>query len=162
MERVAIITVKHTSSEVTRLVTAAGRADDVEDILTSGPIFIEGFREEGINELQVLSETGHDVIVGIFYNKQLQYFKELLHDSNLTYELVDITELVIFDQFDMEKELGDWVHTITRSHIDQFINEHLTQDLVLDKINRFGIESLTIKDKSLLTGEQIEEIFSGI
>lgn len=162
MERVAIITVKHTSSEVTRLVTAAGRADDVEDILTSGPIFVEGFREEGINELQVLSETGHDVIVGIFYNKQLQYLEELLQDSNLTYELVDITELVIFDQFDMEKELGDWVHTITRSHIDQFINEHLTQDLVLDKINRFGIESLTIKDKSLLTGEQIEEIFSGI
>ena len=57
--------------------------------------------------------------------------------------------------------MGDWVRNITRSYIDQFINKHLTQDLVLEKIIKYGIDSLTIKDKSMLTGEQIDEMFSG-
>ena len=161
MELVAIVTIKHTSSEVTRLVTAAGRADDVEDILTSGPIFVEGFRVAGVDELKVLSEIGHDVVIGIFYRKQLQYLEELLQESGLKYELNDITELVIFDQFDMDKEAGVWVNNILRTYIDQFINKHLTQDLVLEKIIKYGIDSLTIKDKSMLTGEQIDEMFSG-
>ncbi len=92
-------------------------------------------------------------------NKSFDYFYNILEVLEVPYTEEDISERVLYDQIDINTEFHDWLFLNLRSKFDYFISTHLTVDIVLDKINRYGIDSLTIKDKSLLNGESLPIFF---
>jgi hypothetical protein len=62
---------------------------------------------------------------------------------SIEFSYEDITDDVFFNQIKFEDE--DF-----NKNIDEFIKENITVDHILDKINQFGIESLTDTDKMKL------------
>jgi hypothetical protein len=63
--------------------------------------------------------------------------------KNLDFTYEDITDDVLFSQIKFHDD--DF-----NKNIDDFINENITVDHILDKINQFGIESLTDSDRKKL------------
>jgi len=59
---------------------------------------------------------------------------------NIEFSYDDITDDVFFNQVKFDDE--DF-----NKNIDEFIKENITVDHILDKINQFGIDSLTDNDK---------------
>lgn len=62
---------------------------------------------------------------------------------NLDFTYKDITDDVFFNQIKFSDE--DF-----SKNIDEFIKENITVDHILDKINQFGIDSLTDNDRKKL------------
>ena len=62
---------------------------------------------------------------------------------SIEFSYEDITDDVFFNQIKFEDD--DF-----NKNIDEFIKENITVDHILDKINQFGIESLTDTDKMKL------------
>lgn len=66
-----------------------------------------------------------------------------LRQKNIDFEYQDVSDSVL---------TGDIVfnHTIFEDDVNEFIKNNITVDHILDKINKFGIESLTENDKICL------------
>lgn len=110
---------------------------EMRDILTNDEFTKIAFCE---------NEESHDILytfLNEFKNKELfnlfEKYEVLIHFSNITDE--------VLKQINMNKTLVDGEF---KSLFDEFITENLTIDLILDKINEVGIESLTDVDYKIL------------
>ena len=92
--------------------------------------------------------------VGICPEDFITEFKkwdDYLHKDCEGYTYVyDITDEVLYGQHEYE------IYGFFKEHIQMFFEEyivkHITKDHILDKINLYGIESLTDNDKRILDG----------
>lgn len=99
-----------------------------------------------INEV-VLEDNGKCVI-GLFTTNYMEFVKNLFEAHGIKFSITDVTEeytktTPLFDQF-MNK------YSAHKNEITAFIKANTTVDDVLDKISKFGVESLNEIDKQIL------------
>ena len=83
------------------------------------------------------------------YADEVRKWDDLIHEGIEGFtKIEDITDEVLFGQHDME------VYGFFKEELifcfDDYIVDCITKDIVLDKINLYGIESLTENDKRIL------------
>jgi len=66
-----------------------------------------------------------------------------LRQKNIEFKYEDISEDVLIGYISFKE-------TSFEDEVEEFIINNITLDNILDKINKFGIESLTVKDKMIL------------
>jgi len=137
------------------------RLDRLTDIETSKIIQIND--EEVIVELQYDGKVCHwekgDLMLAILMidDDGLREFKRLdnkMHegfDGWTKYE--DITEDVLYDRFDTS--VFGFLENDMKFDFFVYRNENLTKDDVLDKILKFGVDSLTENEKLLLADKKM-------
>jgi len=89
--------------------------------------------------------------VGMFANvdeKTLETLKSEYTKIGVTFTIEDITKSVLFGTHPTISDVNK--HDDLRKFISHFVNDNLTLNIVLDKINEKGIDSLSLKDKKIL------------
>lgn len=92
--------------------------------------------------------TNFGMIVCISDN-YLDKLVKLLNKIDKNIFIEDLTKIVLFGQLDINVLIGT-EYSLIKYYTEQFINENLTIDIVLDKILEYGKESLTNRDLILL------------
>ena len=119
--------------------------------------------EEVIVDLQYNGKVCHwregDLNFSILYltEKQVEFIKEIdkkLHEGLSGYTLIDdITEDVLYEKFDTS--VFGFLEFEMKFDFFKYRQENLTKDDVLDKMLKYGKESLTENDKLLLDDKQM-------
>ena len=98
---------------------------------------------KGYTEMIIFSD---DYFLNNFIKKTEKYLK--------IYEVLDITKEVKFDTFNndffVEKFKSDDSNIYDIHQLEKFLELNMTSDDILDKINLFGIESITETEKMIL------------
>jgi hypothetical protein len=93
---------------------------------------------------------GKDVMIVILAEWEKEKMSELMDmvfDPS-KYEMSDISEDVLFGRHSEKTYVG--TEDEMKSIFDSYLDDYLDQDTVLDKINMYGISSLTERDKKVL------------
>lgn len=84
-------------------------------------------------------------------------YQNILDKNLIPYICYDISQSVIDNQIDLEKDLIKYLNSINYLNyeifiemINEWIFDHLELDSILDRINQYGIESLRPLDKQFL------------
>lgn len=84
-------------------------------------------------------------------------YKNILNNNLISYICEDISQSVIDNQINLEKDLIEYLNSINYLSYELFIEEisdwiydNLDTDSILDRINKFGIDSLRPIDKYFL------------
>lgn len=119
--------------------------------------------EEIIVDLQYNGKVCHwregDLNYSILYltEKQVEFIKEIdkkLHEGLSGYTLIDdITEDVLYEKFDTS--VFGFLEFEMKYDFFRYRDRNLTKDDVLDKMLKYGKESLTENDKLLLEDKQM-------
>ena len=119
--------------------------------------------EEIIVDLQYNGKVCHwregDLNFSILYltEKQVEFIKEIdkkLHEGLSGYTLIDdITEDVLFEKFDTS--VFGFLEFEMKYDFFRYREKNLTKDDVLDKMLKYGKESLTENDKLLLEDKEM-------
>jgi len=156
MKKVIKITTQHTIEDL------ADIFDELCDIEQTILVDLEQSLEDSVdfcyNGKTYDYDIGNSLSISVFSEEELKNTLGYYDLCNLSYTYEDITEEVLFDQHDA-KQYGDLYYDV-RNLFDRFIHKNLTQDMVLDKILLYGIDSLSVKDKSILDGKEIPAHFS--
>ena len=112
-----------------------------------------GSKAEGNVAIEVDDDLT-EVVIFFIHDYQVQGLIELLKSERLVINHRDIT-----DELLMSQEMEPIVHKMIQSDefsskFSDFIENNLTIDTVLDKINRLGFKSLTEADKELLNSSK--------
>ncbi len=129
------IATKHTKDEFSDLTAHLSRLElELLGRLYSKFLYVEYLDE---NELECIMAVIHTNYIGDL----IQVYTE----SNLDFTYEDLTKDVFFSRIDTEPFTDGMLELV-----NQFIDDYLDSDIVLDKINECGIKSLTTKDKQIL------------
>ena len=129
------ISTKHTKDEFSDLTSHLSRLElELLDRLYSKFLYVEYLDE---NELECIMAVIHTNYI----SDLIQVYTESILD--FTYE--DLTKDVFFGRIDTEPFTDGMLELV-----NEFIDDYLDSDIVLDKINECGIKSLTTRDKQIL------------
>ena len=92
------------------------------------------------------------VVLDEWEKKKILEFTDLIYD-NKRYSMKDISEEVLFGKHSEKNYPG--VEEKMKEIFDSYIDMYLDHDTVLDKINMYGIASLSERDKKVLESENI-------
>jgi hypothetical protein len=84
------------------------------------------------------------VSIFIMTDYEISNFNKFSELTGISYKITDITSDVILGDYDSNN------HSITEEIISEFLKDNLTTDIILDKINIKGIESLSKIDLEIL------------
>jgi hypothetical protein len=107
--------------------------NEIESMLEKAPVEI----------LQEIGNSGKDPLDGVYIADELgmhrisELIGSVLDESR--YSIEDITESVVFGKHSEESETH-------KAIFEEYLDKHLTIDAVLDKINKYGMASLTKRD----------------
>jgi hypothetical protein len=84
------------------------------------------------------------------YANEVKKWDDIIHEGMEGFTTVeDITDEVLYGQHDME------IYGFLKENViitfDDYIDNYITKDIILDKINLYGVESLTENDKRILS-----------
>jgi hypothetical protein len=86
------------------------------------------------------------------YVREIKKWDDIIHEGVEGYtHIYDITDEVLYSRHDMEV-YGFFKEELMIS-FDDYIVEYITKDIILDKINLYGVESLTENDKRILNDQ---------
>ena len=88
--------------------------------------------------------TDHLISYVYINETDLDFFINVFFDNEIKFEFNDVTFDVITDNIDFDDTEFDLIK-------QDYINSNLTVDIVLDKINLHGIESLSEYDRQVLS-----------
>jgi len=119
-----------------------------EELLTSN---FSREEEEKIFNYFESGNISHDIIgedgfISVYYlcnEEALDYIKYLFYKYEVKFEMDDITNDFLVSKVD-----------INDSHFQDYLLENLDINTILDKINKFGIDSLNDLDKRVLNGNK--------
>jgi len=102
----------------------------------------------GVNE-------GKEIMIVVLYEWEKERMIELtnLVYDNSRYTIKDISEEVLFGKHSEKDYPG--VEEKVKEIFDTYLDMYLDHDLVLDKINMYGMPSLSERDKKVLESENI-------
>ena len=86
--------------------------------------------------------------IGIFSEEFLDFIKSMCEKYEVKYKITDITDEYIYSASTFEQFLNKY--SDKRKDIENYILYNTSVDDVLDKINKFGIDSITEIDKKIL------------
>jgi len=89
-----------------------------------------------------------DPTIGIFSEDFLDFIKYMCEKYEVKYKITDITDEYIYSSSAFEEFLNKY--SDKRKDIEKYILYNTSVDDVLDKINKFGIDSMTEIDKKIL------------
>ena len=92
------------------------------------------------------------VILDDWEKKRILELTDLVYDSK-RYDIKDISEEVLFGNHSEKNYPG--VEEKMKEIFDSYIDMYLDHDTVLDKINMYGMASLSERDKKVLESENI-------
>jgi len=94
----------------------------------------------------ILNESFGEYEYGVMNPYQLQEFVRLQSETGIMYEMEDISEKVLMGEFMIDP---DFTEQLTE-FIEKYEKMEKTSDMVLEKIFKNGMESLTELDKELI------------
>jgi hypothetical protein len=86
--------------------------------------------------------------IGIFSEEFIVFIKSMCEKYEVRYKITDITDEYIYSSSAFEEFLNKY--SDKRKDIEKYILHNTSIDDVLDKINKFGIDSMTEIDKKIL------------
>jgi hypothetical protein len=86
--------------------------------------------------------------IGIFSEEFIVFIKSMCEKYEVKYKITDITDEYIYSSSAFEEFLNKY--SDKRKDIEKYILHNTSVDDVLDKINKFGIDSMTEIDKKIL------------
>ena len=86
--------------------------------------------------------------IGIFSEEFIVFIKSMCEKYEVKYKITDITDEYIYSSSAFEEFLNKY--SDKRKDIEKYILHNTSVDDVLDKINKFGIDSITEIDKKIL------------
>ena len=86
--------------------------------------------------------------IGIFSEEFIVFIKSMCEKYEVKYKITDITDQYIYSSSAFEEFLNKY--SDKRKDIEKYILHNTSVDDVLDKINKFGIDSMTEIDKKIL------------
>jgi len=86
--------------------------------------------------------------IGIFSEEFIVFIKSMCEKYEVKYKITDITDEYIYSSSAFEEFLNKY--SDKRKDIEKYILYNTSVDDVLDKINKFGIDSMTEIDKKIL------------
>lgn len=89
----------------------------------------------------------------ILNDYDILFLEKVLNEAGIESKIEDITNDVLLGreiQTELFNDRGESVSDQIKSMINDFYNNHITVDIILDKINQFGINSLSQRDKGVL------------
>ena len=89
-----------------------------------------------------------DPTIGIFSEDFLDFIKSMCEKYEVKYKITDITDQYIYSSSAFEEFLNKY--SDKRKDIENYILYNTSVDDILDKINKFGIDSITEIDKKIL------------
>lgn len=89
-----------------------------------------------------------DPTIGIFSEEFLDFIKSMCEKYEVKYKITDITDDHIYSSSAFEEFLNKY--SDKKKDIEIYILYNTTVDDILDKINKFGIDSMTEIDKKIL------------
>jgi hypothetical protein len=118
----------------------------------------KAFTTEEIDSLEKFEDDGHEVelesgsilepILSVFTEECLDYIMSLIDKYGVICKVIDLTDEYTKSDSVFEEFLSKYPDK--RKNIEDLILYDMTVDDVLDKINKFGIDSLTKIDKEIL------------
>ncbi len=94
----------------------------------------------------ILNETFGDFEYGVMNPYQLQEFIRLQSKTGISYEMEDISEKVLMGEYKVDPDYAE----LLTEFFNKYEEMEKTSDMVLEKIFKHGVESMTKLDKSLL------------
>jgi hypothetical protein len=129
--------------------------DVPQEIIDAGR---KAFTTEEIDSLEKFEDDGHEVelesgsilepILSVFTEECLDYIMALIDKYGVICKVIDLTDEYTKSDSVFEEFLSKYPDK--RKNIEDLILYDMTVDDVLDKINKFGIDSLTKIDKEIL------------
>ena len=89
-----------------------------------------------------------DPTIGIFSEEFLDFIKSMCEKYEVKYKITDITDQYIYSSSAFEEFLNKY--SDKKKDIENYILYNTSVDDILDKINKFGIDSMTEIDKKIL------------
>ena len=89
-----------------------------------------------------------DPTIGIFSEEFLDFIKSMCEKYEVKYKITDITDQYIYSSSAFEEFLNKY--SDKKKDIENYILYNTSVDDILDKINKFGIDSITEIDKKIL------------
>ena len=89
-----------------------------------------------------------DPTIGIFSEEFLDFIKSMCEKYEVKYKITDITDEHIYSSSAFEEFLNKY--SDKKKDIENYILYNTSVDDILDKINKFGIDSMTEIDKKIL------------
>ena len=89
-----------------------------------------------------------DPTIGIFSEEFLDFIKSMCEKYEVKYKITDITDEHIYSSSAFEEFLNKY--SDKKKDIENYILYNTSVDDILDKINKFGIDSITEIDKKIL------------
>lgn len=89
-----------------------------------------------------------DPTIGIFSEDFLDFIKSMCEKYEVKYKITDITDEHIYSSSAFEEFLNKY--SDKKKDIENYILYNTSVDDILDKINKFGIDSITEIDKKIL------------
>lgn len=89
-----------------------------------------------------------DPTIGIFSEDFLDFIKSMCEKYEVKYKITDITDQYIYSSSAFEEFLNKY--SDKKKDIENYILYNTSVDDILDKINKFGIDSITEIDKKIL------------
>jgi hypothetical protein len=107
------------------------------------------FEEEDEKFIAVEEFNGQDVMFLFVEDHKVKSFLNLLNEHNMVEFSKEVSEEILMG--DLEEEFINMMQSDEfKAQFDSFIMKHLDVDMVLDKINFKGMDSLTDNDKAVL------------
>ena len=89
-----------------------------------------------------------DPTIGIFSEEFLDFIKSMCEKYEVKYKITDITDQYIYSSSAFEEFLNKY--SDKKKDIENYILYNTSVDDILDKINKFGIDSINEIDKKIL------------
>lgn len=128
--------------------------DAIHDCMLQITQNIYKFDEYGISISDTISQT--EVLFTFLSFNETAKLVDILTSYNLLIKHVDITEAVLMGTACSNKDFAElfyselFYRTDNKKMLNHFIQANLTTDIVLEKITKYGMNSLTAQDLSIL------------
>ncbi len=101
------------------------------------------------NNFEYVKLKGNNVIIyAVLNNSQIEKLGIIFKNLVVGYYIMDISSKILFGEIEFYKEVEDYLLKGTlKLLIDEYQENNLSIDFILDKINKNGINSLTELDK---------------
>jgi hypothetical protein len=107
-------------------------------------------RNEFIEFIDEIGNVGMFIIIDDWDKEELA---KLFRKCKLSFKFVDLTKEVLMGDFintNLYDKFGDSLSEVISFYIEDFYDDFITTDIILDKINERGMNSLTPRDLKVL------------
>jgi hypothetical protein len=132
--------------------------DEIEEILSNLSVVEFEYIHliyKSFDCIEYNDQHGYCGMYAILDDKIKSTLEKMYSNLSIKYKFEDLTKSALWGDFIETKYtdyIGDYIPDLISIFIESYYHEHITVDIILDKINERGINSLTSDDFNILDG----------